>query len=519
MEIIRKYSKRLSEIIMRNRLCKTCIMSIKVLFLFAFATLGVAVNSQASTINIGTAAADITPVLPVALAGQFELRIAKSVESPLKANVIALESQGGSSPVDLVIMVACDVVSLPGEYLTLVRDEVHRQVPDLDVSKIIMTATHSHTAPVLRNDLKDNFRYQIPEEGVLQVLDYRTFFVHRVTEAIIKAWQNRRPGSVTWGLSHAVTGYNRRTVYDNGSAQMYGNTNVPAFLNMEGMEDHDVNVLFFRDRSCKLIATSINVCCPAQEVENNSAVNADYWHPVREQLKKRFGPDLCVLGWIGAAGDMSPRPMYRKAAEERMIKLRNLTRLEELGRRIVQAVEEAYETVKGESYYNVPLIHKVEKLALPMRIPTEAEFLSARAEMDKDSARIALEPKLADELLARMTSNREVVIRYRKPKIDPHPKLEVEVHVIRIGDVAICTNEFELFTDWGIQIQARSNALQTFVIQLAAGAKGYLPTEKAVQNGSYSANIQTNMVGPEGGHVLVNYQLKLINDLFMGIKE
>ena len=152
--------------------------------------------------------------------------------------------------------------------------------------------------------------------------------------------KNRSPGSVTWGLSHAAVAYNRRAVYSkeiptpgyfsDGTAQMYGNTNKTEFINLEGMEDHDVNMLFFWDKSGKLIAMAIDVPCPAQEVESRSAVNADYWHPVREQLKKRFGPDLCVLGWIGAAGDQSPRPMYRKAAEERMIRLRNLSRLEEI---------------------------------------------------------------------------------------------------------------------------------------------------------------------------------------------
>ena len=139
------------------------------------------------------------------------------------------------------------------------------------------------------------------------------------------------------------------------------------------MEDHDVNMLFFWDKAGKLIAMTIDVPCPAQEVETRSAVNADYWHPVREKLKQRFGPDLCVLGWIGAAGDQSPRPMYRKAAEERMIKLRNLSRLEEIARRIVLAVEEAYETVKNDRYANVQLIHKVENLTLPMRLVTEEE--------------------------------------------------------------------------------------------------------------------------------------------------
>ena len=47
-----------------------------------------------------------------------------------------------------------------------------------------------------------------------------------------------------------------------------------------------------------------------------------------------------------------------------------------------------------------------------------------------------------------------------------------------MNDVAIATNEFELFTDYGVQIKARSPAVQTFVIQLT-GSGGYLPTERA----------------------------------------
>jgi hypothetical protein len=93
--------------------------------------------------------------------------------------------------------------------------------------------------------------------------------------------------------------------------------------------------------------------------------------------------------------------------------------------------------------------------------------------------------------------------------------MEAEIHVLRIGDVVICTNQFELFTDYGIRIQARSNALQTFVVQLAAGAGSYLPTEKAVKGGGYSAVIQSDAVSPEGGQILVDQTVKLINDMFV----
>jgi hypothetical protein len=85
-------------------------------------------------------------------------------------------------------------------------------------------------------------------EGVLSVREYSNHFTGRVSEAIVNAWKNRKPGSMTWAFTHAVIGYNRRAVYSDGTAQMYGKTDTPKFMNMEGMEDHDVNILFFWDK-------------------------------------------------------------------------------------------------------------------------------------------------------------------------------------------------------------------------------------------------------------------------------
>jgi hypothetical protein len=491
----------------------------KIAFLLCLAILCLTANLKALELNIGTASTDITPTLPVALMGQFHLRIAKTIETPLTANVVALESRDGDRPLDAAIMVSCDLIFIPDQLLKMVRDQVHKQIPELDVSKIFLNAIHTHTAPVLENGLDYWFRYNIPKTGVLQPEEYDSFFVGKVSEAIVKAWKNRQPGgSVSWGLGHAAIAFNRRAVYANGSAQMYGQTNVAEFSNTEGMEDHDVNSLFFWDKSGKLIATAIDVPCPAQEAEHRSAVNADYWHPVREKLKIRFGPDLVVLGWIGAAGDQSPRPIYRKAAEERMTGLSHVSRLDEIAGRIVHAVEEAYETVKDDRYSDVPLIHKVETLKLPLQLVTEKEYIFSKSERDKAAAEIAADPTAADQLLARMSWNATVVSRFEKQKTDPNPKMETEVHVLRIGDIVICTNQFELFTDYGIRMQARSNAMQTFVIQLA-GAGTYLPTEKAFKAGGYSAVIQSILVGPEGGQILVDQTVKIINDLFTDRKQ
>ena len=89
----------------------------------------------------------------------------------------------------------------------------------------------------------------------------------------------------------------------------------------------------------------------------------------------------------------------------------------------------------------------------------------------------------------------------------------MELHVIRLGDIAIATNPFELFTDYAIQMKSRSAAVQTFVIQLA-GPGSYLPSARAVQGGGYSAIAESNEVGPEGGQVLVERTLAAINALW-----
>ena len=93
------------------------------------------------------------------------------------------------------------------------------------------------------------------------------------------------------------------------------------------------------------------------------------------------------------------------------------------------------------------------------------------------------------------------------------PKMPVEVHVVRIGDIALATNPFELYLDFGMRMKARSPAIQTFVIQLA-GDGTYVPTERAAAGGAYGAVPASNLVGPEGGQELVEKTLEMINELF-----
>jgi hypothetical protein len=74
------------------------------------------------------------------------------------------------------------------------------------------------------------------------------------------------------------------------------------------------------------------------------------------------------------------------------------------------------------------------------------------------------------------------------------------MQMIRPGVLAMATNPFELFLDYGDQIKGRSKGVLTFISQLTCDYQGYLPTRRAVAGGDYSAVNHT--VGPVGGRVL-----------------
>jgi len=459
--------------------------------------------ASAAELRVGAATISITPDKPVALDGQFGLRVSRGVDNPLTATAVAIEAWSNGQAVDQAVLVSCDLVAIHTEVPQPLRERLRTKLPEVDPRKVVLTATHTHTAPVTQEG-----KYAVPKEGVMQPSEYVAFLVDRLEEVIIRAWQQRRPGGVSWGLGQAVVGHNRRAVFADGTAQMYGDTQKPTFRNLEGGEDQGLELLFFWDQAGKPIAVGINITCTSQEIEGLSTVNADFWHDIRQQLQAGPLKGVLVLGWPSAAGDLSPHRMYRKAIEERMVKLRGLTFTQEIARRVDREVVDVCTLVQKDIRTDVAFKHTVVDLTLPMRKVTEKELAEAQKEI------AAIEKKAAAGVAEqrRKLWHQEVVDRYNKQGVQP--TVCHEIHVLRIGDVAIATNPFELFLDYGVQMKARSPALQTFVLQLTSGSGGYLPTSRAVAGGGYSAVVQSNRVGPEGGQVLVDRTMELINSMW-----
>jgi len=484
-------------------------------------------------VRIGWARRDITPDGPCELAGQYYRRVSNGVRDPLYATALAIESAGAGGRCKQVVMVALDIVWVPASLLTALRRRVAHRLKDLDTRFIVVNAIHTHNAPTLGPGLG----WLKPVEGLMTGDEYTQQVVARMTEAVEEAWRRRQTARVGFALGQARVGHCRRAWYADGTAEMYGRTDRPDFIGLEAGEDSGVDMMFCWDGRGRLAGVVVNVACPSQVMEATYRVTADVMGEARRQLQERFGSGLFVLPQISAAGDQSPRDLARnyRGAEPDMWHESGAV---ELGRRIAGAVAEGYERARESRRSRIEFGHVVKRLKLPVWRATAEEYRRATEALgrlqscepkDPDSPRAAFNRFLAETLaneagggpgpydsklhdFVLMKVHKAVITRHRRQDTMRH--VPVELHVLRLGDAVLVTNPFELFLDYGSRIRARSPARQTFLVQLACGAEGYLPTGRAVARGGYGATMCSATVGPEGGDVLVEASVKAIRALW-----
>lgn len=478
-----------------------------------------------SDILIGWGSRDITPKGKVNLAGQFAMRITEKIRDPITVTALAVSSRNTN---DSFIFVSCDVATINASLLEESRKIIREKSKDFPVDKLVLNSTHTHTSSDIREGLNDyNVLTAHEAEGLLRPEENLKFISGKIADAAIESWNNRRSGKLAWGLSYAVIGRNRRAVYLKDfsnrpefespgqkiekNARMYGKTNNPVFSHIEGYEDHSVQFLFTFDMDEKLTGSIINIACPSQDTEGISEVSADFWHEVRVLLRKQYGDNLFILPQCAAAGDQSPRLMFGKKAQQRALDLKGIDSRTDIARKIKLAFDDAYEWAPKDISGNLPLKHVWKEVGLSKRNVTEDEYRKNLEWISQFNSLGELDSKQR-RFLSRC---KDVVEKYEKQAKGLDLEQPVEIHVIRLGNVVFATNPFELFLDYGIRIQARSPATQTFVVQLAGkgvdGGGTYLPTERAEAGGGYSACVYCNQVGSKGGYQLVEETLKLID--------
>jgi len=477
----------------------------------------------------------------VNLVGQFYERITDEVADPIGVSALAIECGGEEA-----IFCSCDLASTSRILLLAVRERLSK-IEGFPVDKVIISAIHTHTSlgyahrsdsSAIGGSSLDVLRELMPDAKYEKLVSYQgedllegeeafNFVADRIAEAAIKARENLSDGYYAQGFGRAAVGMCRRVCYDDGSAAMWGDTDMANFTQLEGGNDSGIEMLFTYDKNKKLTGIVANVACPAQVLEHRNFISADYFGRVKLRLRAKYGEDIKLLGIVSPAGDQCPRDLVRWVEPETPINDPNIVRnnptlrkadpsmfdlsgCEKVARRVADeifyAVDEVTEYV-GEADF----VHKSFMLDLPLRRVTIEEKNKAVKAIEEFKREIGGGTiNFADN--ARMHVHAGIVARYKAQQTIYNTT--IEVHVLKLGNIAIATNPYELFLDYGNQIRARSKAEQTFLIQLCCGSMGYLPTEKAECGSHYSAYVSSGTVGHVGGDMLVRKTLKEINEMF-----
>ncbi len=186
----------------------------------------------AGPLRVGWATTDITPPLPVHRSAGPSMDVSREVMGPITATALVLEFVAEDGSGDMVVMISCDLGMIRQELRDRVKERVAESLPEIDVSKIVLMATHTHQAPCVRTGLDVAARLAehgievpdewswfgvVPGDDIISPTRFLDFAAPRIAKAVAEAWENRKPGGISFGLGHAVVGQNRLTAYSGGN--------------------------------------------------------------------------------------------------------------------------------------------------------------------------------------------------------------------------------------------------------------------------------------------------------------
>ncbi len=431
--------------------------------LFVFAICGTVCGEEPHAVfRAGAYAQDITPTkFPISVNGGFSDIKAKSAHDRLHARCLVLDD--GTTKVAIVVVDSC---MIPRDLIAAARAIAEKQTKIL-AKNILISATHTHTAPTLAPTFQSN-----PDP------DYRKFLVEKIATGIEKANTALAPAKVAWAVGQEPKQlFNRRWKMNDGvlNTDPFGGTrdlvrmNPPRqsadLLEPAGPVDPAVTVLSVQSLEGKPLALFANYSL--HYVGDLPPLSADYFGVFADVISQKLGAGPPFMGMLsnGTSGDVNninfkePAPKLNPGERSRLV---------------ADAVADA--AIKGlakKDYHSqVRLGSYALELRLPVRKPNATELQRAQAILSKAQGRVL---KTSEEVYANETTS---LAKYPDT-------VEIELQLIRVGELAIVAIPCEVFTEIGLEIKKLSPFTPTCVVSLANGYNGYLPTPAQHTLGGY----------------------------------
>lgn len=423
-------------------------------------------EAGASEIRAGVAQVDITPDpvrerLALHGYGARRGRRLEGVHDSIAAKVLVLEQAGRRAAI-----LALDILQIDLEFVRLVVGEAG--VSGLDETSVVMTASHTHSAPIgLEPRSKNNVR---------PLRFHDATYCERIVERVAGALRKASQALVPVRFAHAtveVPGMvrNRRVpAYD------YGPRTFAAPEAPGEVIDRELVVLHFTDASGHTLATLVNLAAHATVLgPRNMLVSADWPGAVQRAVEATLGGTCLYTN--GAQGNVAPGTGKDEA---------DFPELEAYGDALAARVVRAVESMRPTSPGTFGVTSEVVELP-PVTIQSENPLL-----------KLGLIRRAAEGIVGRY-----------------YPRT-TRMTALRIDDVGLAAIPGELFTELGLAWKARARKAgigRPVLLGLANDAIGYVPPREAFgTTGGYEVSMC--FYGPALGELIVDRALAQVGSLF-----
>ncbi|MFC1606454.1 neutral/alkaline non-lysosomal ceramidase N-terminal domain-containing protein [Candidatus Latescibacterota bacterium] len=428
----------------------------------------------------GVSKVEITPHTAVWMDGMIRTHKSTGVHDPIYTRALVLATD--KSLTDACAIVSVEVCGISGPDAA----RIHKRITDstgIPAKNIIIAATHTHSGPAALGFFNPK------ETGFVEDV------IEKTTSAVKIAVQSLQQVLVGYasGIENTISHYRRLLAHD-GNVVMNWEPYPPEKISCPlGDIDPEVGVLVLIDTNDgKSIRGLIfnHAGHPNVMSGDNHLISGDYPGLAMSLIEEDTGG--VSLFFNGAQGTMDIDGL----------KDRDWEGVNRTGSALRDAVMEAAgKTEPGNNF--------------TMRVDTVHYCLRRRVISDDELS--WAEKILADggDLLQAMADG--VGDDYKAGLYkDLHSRQDSEIDVsqtcIVLGDCAFLSFPGELFTEIGVKIKKSSPFPHTYIIGLANGEIGYVPTKQAVVEGGYA--VETREVYYDAEDIVLSKSLALLNRVY-----
>ena len=449
------------------------------------ALLALVVPAPAGEFKAGAATVVITPPAGTPLAGYYSFRAADGVLDDLYAKAVVVEQDGAKAA-----FVTLDLITTTRPMVAAARQLIAEQT-GIAPERVMISATHSHTGPVLPRGSKID---ELTGGQTPPALDYSAKLPALIARAVADANSKLAPARASTAVGHEDgLSFNRRFWFQDGTLAWNPPKLDPRIARPAGPTDPDVGVLYLETaaKSSEPLACYVNFAMHP-DVVGGTKISADYPGALARRLADYKGANMVALFANGCCGNLNHRNIAWSDSQ------RGMREADRIGTELAGAVFRSWPGLRPMKPF-APRA-RAALVTLPRPKFTEQEIADASAVV----ARMT-DPKIGTVPKAKAFCTIDTVAKKGAP-------LEVEVQAIALGDdLAIVSLPGEIFVELGLAIKKASPFKHTFIAELANGSIGYIPNRSAYAEGNYE--VVSARCAEGSGEMLVDAAVKLLKEL------